>query len=173
MMNIFLIGMMLSGKTTIGKLLSEKLNYRFFDTDILIEEQMGMKIAEYFNKYGEETFRQVETKVLTSLDLTENTVIATGGGIILNPHNLIYMKNNGILVYLEVDENTILKRVNDDEISLRPILRSDNLREKIQQLLKKRLPLYENSKDIKINCVNKSPDQIVTEIITMIENKKL
>lgn len=173
MMNIFLLGMMLAGKSTIGKLLADKLSYDFIDTDNLIETKIGMKITDYFNIFGETSFRQLEKEVLHSLNLASDTVIATGGGIVLDPKNVAYMKRKGIIIYLEVDESTILKRINTKELAFRPLLKNDNTIYTIRNLLNSRRPLYENCSDIKINCINKDINEIVNEIISIIYNKNL
>ena len=99
--NIVLIGMPSSGKSTVGKILSEKLGRRFVDTDELITERIGMSIAEYFEKCGEAKFREVECEVIRELSTESSIIIATGGGAVLRPENLFLLKENGRIYFID------------------------------------------------------------------------
>ena len=118
-LNLYLIGLMGSGKTTIGKALSEKLSYRFFDTDAVIEQAAQQSIAQIFATSGEATFRQLETQVLAELSAYRRLAIATGGGIILDRQNWSYLKH-GLIVWLDAPVEDICDRLQGD--TSRPLL---------------------------------------------------
>jgi shikimate kinase len=108
--NVFLIGMMGAGKSTIGQLLAQKLQYHFFDTDDLIERSAGRKIPEIFANSGELVFRQFEHLVLSEVAAYTNLVVATGGGIVLDRMNWSYLRY-GIVVWLDVPVNVLHQRL--------------------------------------------------------------
>ncbi len=147
-MHIYLIGMMACGKTTVGKYLATKLEYEFVDTDELIEKNMNMTISNIINNHGLDYFRNLETNVLKQTELPINTVIATGGGIILNEDNVRYMKNNGVVVYLKLSIEELENRIKIIGIDTRPLLQNNSLKEIYQA----RKDLYENSSEIIVNC---------------------
>lgn len=145
---IFLVGFMGSGKSTIGKLMAKQLGVNFLDTDKYIEEKEGKTIPEIFDKIGEKGFRKLENQVLNELkELKENHVIATGGGMPCHQTRLNKMLKLGTLVYLEIDVKSIIQRVTQGK-NIRPILAGltpPEMEEKIQDLMKKRLPYYEQA----------------------------
>ena len=164
--DVYLIGMMGSGKSTIGKILARKLNYRFFDTDVLIERVAGKPIPQIFAKEGEEYFRNLETQILKELSAYRSSAIATGGGIIQKSINWSYLRQ-GLIVWLDVDLKILKKRVLKDEN--RP------LAAKLESLLEKRYPLYSLA-DMHVKCVEEqTPEQtterIIAKIPEMIMNK--
>ncbi len=99
-LNVYLVGMMGSGKTTVGKLLAEKLNYRFLDTDILIETIAGKTIKQIFAQEGEAKFRELETQVLGEVSAYTRSVISTGGGVVLKAKNWSYL-HYGIIIWID------------------------------------------------------------------------
>ena len=119
-MNILLTGFMCAGKTTIGRKLAKLLDYNFIDTDMEIEEDQGCSVEEIFKYGGEECFRDMETKVLGKLKNVKNSVIATGGGIILREFNQGILKQIGRQVYLKVPKKELLQRLNN--VKNRPLL---------------------------------------------------
>lgn len=163
-MNVALIGMMGAGKTTIGKLLAEKLNLKFIDTDEEIIKIENCSINEIFAKQGEETFRRIETNVLKNILNSDNQIIATGGGIIKKEENRNLLKQVKT-IYLKADKETILDRVKND--NSRPLLNTENLKETIQTILQEREQLYEQSQFV-ITTTNKTQNEVVTEIIEKI-----
>lgn len=160
-MNISLIGMMGSGKTTVGKLLSEQLNLKFVDTDELIVQKEGCSINEIFASKGEGYFRELETKVLKSVLNSDNQVVSTGGGIIKSELNMELIKTKSKSFYLKADAESLFERVKND--SSRPLLK-DCTKEKIDTLLSQRVLQYEKA-DYIINTVNKVPENIIEEVI--------
>lgn len=109
MKNIYLIGMMGAGKTSIGKIAAKKAHCRFIDTDAFIEEQAGMTVAEIFEREGEGSFRQRETEALRSLGKKRNCVISTGGGIVTRKENIALMRESGTVIWLKRDLNAVLQ----------------------------------------------------------------
>lgn len=169
MKNIVLTGFMGVGKTTIGQLLAEKLSVAFFDTDKIIEQNTDMTVSELFEKLGEKEFRKYETEVVNLLSSTEGCVISCGGGIVLNKQNIEMLSKNGIVVYLEADIDTIVKRISSD--TSRPIIAAmENPKKEIEMLFNKRKQFYQNN-DFSFNVANLTPDEIVTEIIKSVKDK--
>ncbi len=167
-MNISLIGMMGSGKTTIGKLLSEKLSsYLFVDTDDEIVKREGKSINDIFAEKKESYFRQIESKILKEILLNDNMVISTGGGIVKSAENLNLLLEKSVVIYLKSDAATILDRIKND--IERPLLKNCDMESKIKLLLKERSKLYEKSHII-IDIKNKKTNIIVDEIIKKINN---
>lgn len=158
-LNIYLIGMMGSGKTTVGKHLAQNLNYRFIDTDSAIEAIATRPISAIFERDGEAYFRKLETRVLAELSVYTRTVIATGGGIIQQQINWSYLRD-GLVVWLDVDLDILKKRVAQDQT--RP------LAGKLELLLKTRRPLYEQA-DLRIEVdAEQSPEEVCREIVRLI-----
>lgn len=158
-LNIYLIGMMGSGKTTVGKYLAQDLNYRFLDTDSIIEAIAKKPVSEIFEQSGEAYFRELETKVLAQLSVYTRSVVATGGGIIGQQTNWSYLQQ-GLIVWLDVDLEILQQRVAQDQT--RPL--ADNL----ESLLNTRRPLYDQG-DLRIAIESKqSPQEISAQIIEAI-----
>ena len=158
-LNVYLIGMMGSGKTTVGKEIAKQLNYRFFDTDATVEAIANKPITQIFRQEGEPYFRELETKVLAELSAYTRSVISTGGGIVQQQINWSYLRH-GLIVWLDVELEILKKRLAKDET--RP------LADKLELLLKTRRPLYAQSDLAVAIKTEKSPAQISTQIIDMI-----
>ncbi len=137
-----------AGKTTIGKILSQKLNYNFVDLDLHIEKKQGISISEMFEKHGEKYFRDVETESLRKISEKSNQIISTGGGIVIKDENWEIMRNNGVSVYLKASIETLFNRVKHK--STRPLLNVENPFEKVKEIFSSRESLYEKS-DIILN----------------------
>ena len=160
---IFLVGLMGSGKTTIGKFLAKKLNYYFIDSDLLIEEKTGVKVPLIFEYEGETGFRKREAKILSEVVEKENIVLSTGGGIILAKENRQKLSNNGFVIYLNADIEELVERLTGDKN--RPLLKNVDIRSKLCELLDQRSALYESVADYIINTKNKRVSEIASEII--------
>ncbi|MFH0703143.1 MAG: shikimate kinase [bacterium] len=167
--NIILIGLMGCGKTTIGRLIAEKLNKKFVDTDELIEKEMQKNINEIFKLYGENFFRELESKIIKKITLEINQVISTGGGIVEIPENIECLKQNSMIFYLYAPVEELFRRIKNE--NNRPLLKNDNPLETLEKLLNKRERFY-NRANIKINTVNKEFDKIISEIIREYENNE-
>jgi len=164
-LNVFLIGMMGAGKTTVGGLLASELGYGFCDTDVLIEQIAGKTINEIFADDGEETFRNLETQVLSELSAYQQLIVATGGGIVLKPQNWSYL-HYGLVVWLDVPVPMLIERLRED--TTRPLLQKPDPALELQQILDQRRSLYELA-DLHIcEDFGKTPPQIASRVITEI-----
>lgn len=166
--NIVLIGLMGSGKTTVGKMLADELDYTFVDTDAIIEETSGLTINEIFSRFGENDFREKEVSAVRRLCLQENLVISTGGGIVERTENLDSLRQNGLIFYLFAPSGELFNRIRT--MQNRPLLNNPDPERTLAQLLEKREKFY-NLADVKIDTVNKSLDEIVKEIIQHYEHR--
>jgi shikimate kinase len=155
-----------AGKTTIGKLLAEKLDLPFADLDAVIEQKTDLTIPMIFEQRGENYFRQIETETLREIAQYPGNVIATGGGIVLSAENRKIMKNSGTTVYLKWDTDILCQRIKDS--THRPLLNGldeSQLIHHINQMLAQRQPFYEQA-DIIIDGNEKTtPDEIVEMIL--------
>lgn len=147
--NIYLIGLMGAGKTTIGRQLARTLKLPFYDSDKAIEESTGVDIPTIFEFEGEEGFRDREQKMLQQLTKMDGIVLATGGGAILREENRQLLKENGFIVYLQCSVDRILERTRRD--TQRPLLNTAEPRERIESLFAQREPLYLACADYKID----------------------
>ncbi len=145
--NIVLTGFMASGKTVVGKLLAEKLGRKFIDSDARIEQKCKMTIPEIFEKYGEEYFRKVESGVIEELSMEKGSVIATGGGVVLNSDNIENLRKNATIVNLEPEKDVIVSRLSKDD-GTRPLNKGQDI-EQILGRFEKRKPFYDNC-DVKV-----------------------
>ena len=157
-----------AGKTTIGKELSNKLNLRFIDMDDEIEKQSKMSIVDIFEKYGENRFREIESKLLEKIALEDDIIISTGGGIIKVDDNRKLLKKQDNVVFLNGSIYTLVKNVSND-IYKRPLLKdSTDLYIKIEELLKERYEKYKESSNIIIDINNKNINEVVSQILVYI-----
>jgi len=166
-MNIILIGYRCSGKTSVGKHLAQKLGWLFVDTDDRLVEKDGRSIKEIVEGNGWESFRRLEKEVIQVVCAQNKTVIATGGGAILDPANVEVMQNSGQVIWLKVSPQTVKQRMARDEgtDTLRPALTSRGLYEEIIDVLKERNPIYEQTMDFSIDTDDKGIEEIVDQII--------
>ena len=164
--NIVFLGMMGSGKTTIGSLVSKKLNLNFFDIDEYIEKKIGEKISKIFAKKGEKFFRDIEEKTTLEILKKRNIVIALGGGAFINTNIRREILKNHISIWLRLDNKTILKRINKNP--KRPIAYNLST-DKLLELIKKRTEIYSKAL-YSIKCDNMSKTDIVKEVIDIYES---
>lgn len=157
---IILIGMMGSGKTTVGKLLAERLKYKLIDTDHIIEETQGLSISRIFDAHGESKFRELEENVIDKISKLTDVVISTGGGIILNPINTMRLKEMGTVIYLKASEEQLEANLSDTPDN-RPLLKTHTL----AVLLKVRESLYTNAAHYCIDIDGKTIEEITSEIL--------
>ena len=160
---IVLIGMMGSGKSTIGKILSKMLKFNFIDTDILIEKKCGLKITKIFDKYGEEYFRRKEEKIVSKILCYKSSfVISLGGGVFLNKNLQKQILKKTISIWLKPSFKTIYDRCKKS--NHRPLIKNKNdLRFNLKKLIKKRYPIYSKA-NITIT-LNNTPRVICNNII--------
>ena len=167
MNNIFFIGPMGSGKSTIGRQLAKKLERDFYDSDKEIEDKTGVNIALIFEIEGEEGFRARESRMLAELVEKQNSVIATGGGIILAEENRKLLKDNGLVVYLRSSAEKLYERTRKDRN--RPLLNTDDRLKTIKELMAERKELYEGLADMIIDTENQSIRKIQEKIVAALE----
>jgi len=166
--NLFLVGMMGAGKTTVGHLLAQRLGYSFLDTDSLISQAAGKSISEVFATEGEIAFRELETNILSEVSSYTNLTIATGGGIVVKRFNWSYLQH-GIVVWLNVPLEVLYSRLQGNWT--RPLLQDNNPLMKLQELLEERKPLYANA-DVHVNLNGKDTPEEVTMLV-LAEIKKV
>lgn len=163
MKTVILIGFMGAGKTTVGRALAARFKTSLIDTDQLIEETAGMSISDIFAKKGEMEFRRIETTVLEQLITAGNaSVISVGGGLPLREENRRLLKMLGTVVYLEVEPETVLKRLEGD--TTRPLLMGGGVREKVERLLSERGPIYCEAADLTVRVDDRSVNEILEEL---------
>jgi len=159
--NIFLIGMMGSGKSQTGPVLAKMINYAFVDSDNVIEEASKQSISSIFEKDGEKVFRDVEKKVLKEISQHHSLVIATGGGLVTLPENWGIL-HQGIVIWVDLDLKRSIKRLESDK-KKRPLLIGDDLAGNFSQILESRKPIYLES-DLRIEVEDQSPYEVATMI---------
>lgn len=159
--NIFLIGMMGSGKSQTGPVLAKMINYAFVDTDDVIEKASKQSISSIFEKDGEKVFRDVEKKVLKEISQHHSLVIATGGGLVTLPENWGIL-HQGIVIWLDLDLKRSIKRLESDQ-KKRPLLIGDDLDVNFSQIYESRKPIYLES-DLRIEVEDQSPYEVATMV---------
>ena len=159
--NIFLIGMMGSGKSQTGPDLANMINYAFVDTDDVIEKASKQSIADIFEKEGEKAFRDLEKQVLKEIGQHHSLVIATGGGLVTTPENWGIL-HQGIVIWLDLDLKRSIKRIESDQ-KKRPLLNDDDLSQTFSQIYESRKPIYLES-DLRIEVEEQSPYEVASMI---------
>jgi len=162
-MKIVLIGMMGSGKSTIGKRLASMIDANFLDMDEMIEQREGKAITKIFEERGEAYFRALEHLVAKELEHKSNVVIATGGGVVINKDTMAALQHNSQIVYLHIPITSIVNRLKGDRT--RPLLQNTALEEKLTQVFAERKDLYASYADLVLNVDDKSIESLVRELV--------
>jgi shikimate kinase len=159
--NLFLIGMMGAGKSTVGKLAAQRLGYQFIDTDDTIAAYAGKSIPEIFADSGEATFRQIEHKVLMEVSAYKNLVVATGGGIVLDRQNWAHL-HSGVVVWLDVPIEVLHQRLvkNND----RPLLDVKDPKQRLIDIYNQRQALYQQA-DIQVALADESAELVCDRLL--------
>ena len=165
--NIVLCGFMGCGKSTVGKRVAKKLGFKFINGDTYIEQKESKTISEIFSENGEEYFRKVESDAMVELSKKSNTVIATGGGAVINPKSAESLKQTGLLIFIEVTPETVIERLKND--TTRPLLQQPDKETAIKELMLKRYPIYSSVCDKKVNG-NQDAKSVAELIGTEFEN---
>lgn len=163
MKNIVLIGMMGTFKTTAGKIVAKRLGQKFLDTDKILTSRFKMSIDKYFEKYGEQSFREQEHKLCLDLSNEQNAVISTGGGIVKNINNIQALKKNGIIICLMASPEQIYARIKKSHT--RPLLKSSDPLKRITEILTEREQAYKEWADTVINNDYMSGNQTADMIL--------
>jgi len=161
--NIALIGFMGTGKSTVGRIVAEQLKFQFLDTDALIEERSGKKIADIFAQNGEPAFREFEAQLVEELASSDKTIISTGGGLPTNPANLVSLKRHSLVFCLWLTPEKIYERVKDQ--THRPLLNDADPLGKIRTLLAARERFYKQA-DVLLNSELRSAREVAQQVIT-------
>lgn len=171
--SIALIGFMATGKSLVGKKLAKELGkeYRFIETDEIIETLAEKSIPKIFSEDGELRFREYEIEACKQVSNYNKVVISCGGGVVLNKINIDYLKQNNIIILLEASLEVIYERAKKDGKEKRPVIDKENMKEEIQKILEFREPFYKGAADIVIDTTNKSINTVVKEILNKINFK--
>lgn len=166
--NIILIGFMGAGKTSVGQKLAARMGTTLIDTDQIIESQEKMSISRLFETRGEEVFRSLETEVLKKLLVeAENQVISVGGGLPLKEENRVLLRELGLVCYLQVKPETVVKRLAGDTV--RPLLQGENVSQRVETLLNSREPVYLEAAHETVRVDDQTLDEIAEEIMRRAE----
>ncbi|HEX4332865.1 MAG TPA: shikimate kinase [Usitatibacter sp.] len=161
--NIFLVGMMGAGKTTIGRALARHLGREFVDSDRVLAERTGVPVATIFEIEGEEGFRRRECAVIVELAEGDGQIVATGGGSILAAENRLAMREAGTVVYLRARVDNLWERTRHD--ATRPLLATPDPRAKLQSLLVEREPLYRDAAHVVVETGSQSTQTVVKRVL--------
>ena len=165
--NIFLIGPMGAGKSTIGRRLAAALGKTFVDADQALEERTGVDIPLIFEIEGEAGFRKRESELLAGLVLREGIVLATGGGVVLSARNRAHLAGRGFVIYLDAPIDLLVARVARDRH--RPLMQTADPEATMRELMRIRDPLYRSSADLVVSSTHRSSRFVVREILERIE----
>lgn len=160
--NLALVGFMGTGKSSVGRIVADALQFEFVDTDAMIEAQSNRTITEIFAQAGESVFRQLEEQVVEQLASREKLVISTGGGLVMNPCNLTSLQTHALVVCLWASAETIWERVRTQ--THRPLLQTPDPLGKIKEMLNQRGPTYRKA-DVLIHTGLRSPREVALQVI--------
>jgi len=161
--NLFLVGLMGAGKTTVGRQLAKRLGKRFLDSDQEIEERTGVKVATIFEIEGEAGFRARESRVIEELAETEDLVLATGGGVVLDPANRARLAASGFVIYLHAQPRDLWQRTRQDKT--RPLLQGVDPLARLKELYAIRDPLYREIADIVIDTGRQGVGALIARVL--------
>ena len=167
--NIFLVGMMGAGKTSVGRVLAKRLNKVFYDSDHVIEERTGVKVSVIFEIEGEPGFRHRESAVLHELTALDEVVLATGGGAVLAQENRDRLRTRGTVVYLRASVKDLLNRTRHDKN--RPLLQTADPRARLNELYEMRDPLYREVAHVTIDTGSQSLTTLVNRLYQVLESR--
>ncbi|WP_291008400.1 shikimate kinase [Hydrogenophaga sp.] len=167
MKRLVLVGLPGSGKSTVGRQLSRRLQLPFLDSDHVIEQRLGCSIREYFEHAGEERFREIESSVLDEISRGEPAVISTGGGSVLRPMNRQRLRERGQVVYLRSTPEELFRRLRHDR--KRPLLQVEDPLQRLRDLYEERDPLYRETAHFVIETGRPSVATLVNMILMQLE----
>ncbi len=167
--NIFFVGLMGAGKTTVGRVLAKALHKTFYDTDQEIEKRTGVRIPLIFELEGESGFRRREFAIIEELSQMKNIVLATGGGAVLLEDNCVNLKKNGTVIYLRANVHELWVRTRNDKN--RPLLQNADPKLKLEALFKERDPLYRNVATHIVDTGGQPVSAIIHKIETLIQSQ--
>jgi shikimate kinase len=162
--SIVLIGMMGAGKSCVGRCLQQRTKLALIDTDNIVSTKFGVSIPEIFSKFGEQRFREAETQALREITPAKQTIIVTGGGIVLREENVNFLKRLGVIVWLSGDEETLFQRAS--RARTRPLLQGENPREAFARMLQARLSLYAKVAHIRVDTSVLTDEEVAVAILS-------
>ena len=159
--------MMGAGKSSVGRCLNRRTGLALHDTDEIVEATFGMSISEIFAKHGEKKFRTAETEALRRMRTEEQTIIITGGGIVLRQENVEILRSQAVIVWLDADEETLFARLSKKQN--RPLLQTKNPRKTFTQILGSRRPLYANIADVRVDTSVLTDEEVAVAILAKLK----
>jgi len=166
-MNIVLIGLRGSGKTTVGKILAQKMGREFVEMDELITRKAGLTIPEIVARHGWGKFRDIEEEITGEAAGRDNIINASGGGVVTRENNVIKLKASGVLVWLQAGVDTLVSRTGEDT-DRPPLVEGRTRQEDMEITLKERRPLYQQAADLTVNTENKTPEEVADLVINLL-----
>lgn len=167
--NIVLIGLMGSGKSTVGRLVAHKSGLEFIDLDEYLEKKIGKSIPVIFEEFGEPYFREIETQVIGEAAAMKGKVLSCGGGVVERGANMEALKRNGMVVYLHASSTQLYQRLSKSHE--RPLLKVQDPKGRLEELYRRRSPLYEKYADLQIETGGKSPLSVAEEIMKKLKGE--
>jgi shikimate kinase len=166
--NVVLTGFMGTGKSSVGRLLADRLGFRYCDLDALIVAEEGMSINHIFARYGEPRFRAIETEAVRRMAHVERCVVSTGGGAVIAPENRRLLREAGVVVNLTASVDEVCRRLREE--TDRPLLKDDRSGERIAAMMEEREQFYADA-ELRIDTTGKSVEDVVAEIIGYLGGK--
>lgn len=172
-MNLILVGHRGSGKSTVGRSLAARLKMKLVDIDDLIEERQGVSIRDIVRSHGWGHFRKLEATLIKEISKGDHLIIAPGGGAVLDADNVSILRENGLIIWLKADKQTLLKRLNQDPgtNTRRPTLTGKGTSEELKEVLSLRDPIYERVSEIQIDTSTGDVETVVKNILTVLKDR--
>jgi len=169
--NLVLIGYRATGKTTVGLLLARKLCRDFVDLDAALEQEMGRAITDLVAEQGWPEFRRREKEIVARYGLPQGRVLATGGGVVLDPENVRILRENGVVVWLQAGPGAIRERLSRDRVQedQRPSLTGSGTLDEVEEVLRTREPLYKAAAHIIIDTANQSAAEVAEQVLAAVK----
>ncbi|MFP4032168.1 MAG: shikimate kinase [Desulfococcaceae bacterium] len=171
-MNLWLIGYRCTGKTTVGRLLAEGVGLRFIDADVALTREIGQSISAFVSENGWAAFRREESKIIQNLSQGDGQIVATGGGVVLDPANVQMMRETGTVVWLTARPETILPRLGKDPGTAenRPALTDEGLAAEVRSTLAEREPLYASAAHHSVETDGRGPSEVAARIRALLDS---
>jgi shikimate kinase len=176
-MKLVLIGLRGTGKSTVGRILAQRLKWDYFDTDVLVEERAQMSIKELFAKHGEPFFRKLESEIVRECAQKDKVVIATGGGAILDRQNVDALKDNGFVIHLTANPSELWHRISQDPNTKKnrpPLLQNaESGIDELKKLMLARSAAYAHARDVEVTVEDRSPDEVADAALLLLKTHRV